>query len=229
MFWFCFQEAKIQDMSTLAPVPPKFTPKPTEITLPSFSGQYHQYTAFRSAVITRVLETDHPAYSKTDLIIRALKDAARAHIGEVRGQDHFELERIWNALESTYHNPYLLTRSHIGLMDIPNIERSSVPAYRLLIDTVTQNLHALTQLDIPTGQLDPVILEIIFRKFDPEGIASWETTRPQLGLPSLQDLIAFLEGRIVILSNTAHQVARTKAKEESQERKRGPKSTTTQA
>lgn len=210
-------EAKIRALSKALV---KYTPKPNEITVASFSGEYHEYTAFRAAVLARVMHGDYPPHSKIDIITSALKGEAKKHIGEIRGQDQDELDRIWRALEDTYYNPYLLMRSHIGLIiDTPTITKGSAASYRALIGTVTQNLHGLTQLQIPVGQLDPVILEIVLRKLDAEGVAFWETTRPSKELPSLKVLLDFLESRIVVLSNTAHQSARVKPKEEPQEQK----------
>ena len=75
-------------------------------------------------------------FTKIDLIVGALKGAARRHIGEVRGQDAAELDRIWKALEDTYFNPYLLMRSHLGkIIDLPPVPRQKPSAYREMIDT----------------------------------------------------------------------------------------------
>lgn len=93
----------------LAVAPP---PKANEVKIPSFSGDYLEYTAFRSAVMARVHD---PAHAKIDIIINALTGVAKSHVGQVRGQDESEFQRIWRCLEDTYHNPYLLQRSHMGL------------------------------------------------------------------------------------------------------------------
>lgn len=193
----------------VVPAPPPL-PRPNEVTIPQFSGNYLEYTAFRSAVLARVYSQAYPAHVKIDIIMRAITGEAKVHVGHVRGQDMEELERIWRCLEGTYHNRYLLQRSHMGaIYEQPELKRESASAYRAMADRISQNMHALRQLDIPTGQLDPAILEMVLRKLDQRGTQHWETTRPKDVLPTIQSFVAFLEERIVILQNTAIQTART--------------------
>lgn len=46
-------------------------PKANEVKIPSFSGEYLEYTAFRAAVLARVHGQAYPAHSKIDIIISA--------------------------------------------------------------------------------------------------------------------------------------------------------------
>lgn len=185
-------------------------PKPKEVTIPEFSGNYIDYTAFRSAVLARVKSQPYPAHIKIDIIMRAITGDAKVHVGHVRGQDNEEVERIWRCLENTYHNRYLLQRSHMGaIYEQPEIKRESANAYRAMANRINQNMHALRQLEIPTGQLDPAILEMVLRKLDEKGTQHWETTRPKDTLPTIASFFAFLEERIVVMLNTAIQAARS--------------------
>lgn len=203
-------EVRMASKAVPAPVP---IPKPKEVKLPQFSGNYLEYTAFRSAVLARVYSQAYPAHAKIDIIMRALTGDAKVHVGDVRGQDINEVERIWRCLEDTYHNRYLLQRSHMGaIYEQPELKSESATAYRAMANRINQNMHALRQLEIPTGQLDPAILEMVLRKLDQKGTQHWETTRPKEMLPTIASFTTFLEERIVVLQNTAIQAARTDTK-----------------
>lgn len=193
-------------------------PKPSEVTIPQFSGNYREYTAFRSAILARVYYAAYPVHTKIDMIVKALTAEAKSHIGEVRGQDGAELIRIWDCLEGTFHNRYLLQRSHMGaIYEQPEIRSESAAAYRAMINRINQNLHGLEQLGIPTGELDPAILEMVLPKLDVEGTRHWETTRDKDSLPTIRSFIKFLEERIVVLVNTSIQAKRTDPKSDHSE------------
>lgn len=204
-------ESRITEIKSLSQtVAISSLPKPNKVLIPSFSGKYLEYTAFRSAVLARVYSAAYPAHAKIDIIVRSLVGEAKSHVGEVRGQDELELARIWRCLEETYNNKYLLQRSHMGaIYEQPDIRSESATAYRAMIDRINQNIHALEQLDIPTGQLDPAILEMVLRKLDAKGTHYWETLRPKNDLPTIKSFVQFLEERIVVLQNTAIQANRT--------------------
>lgn len=203
-------EEKIKEIKRKAQV---YRPKPEEVTLTTFSGKYSEYTLFRSAVQARVINSEFPAHVKIDMIIKALRGEALKHVGATQGQDEAELERIWTALESTYHNPYVLVRSHLAeILDLSNIQHASARDYRLMIDTVRQTLHAISQLDIDISTWDPIIIEILLRKLDVDFIEAWETSGHGIK-PSLDAFIKFLEDRILVLSSKAQaQVAQPVAK-----------------
>lgn len=207
-------ESRITEMKSPSQViVPSSLPRASKVVIPSFSGKYLEYTAFRSAVMARVYNEAYPTHEKIDIIIRSLTGVAKSHIGEVRGQDDLELARIWRCLEETYHNQYLLQRSHMGaIYEQPEIRSESAAAYRDMVNRINQNMHALEQLDIPTGQLDPAILEMVLRKLDPNCTNLWETMRPKKVLPTIASFISFLEDRIVVLQNTAIQAGRSEVK-----------------
>lgn len=192
-----------------------FIPKPSDVNIPTFTGRYHEYTAFRYAVMARVNNANYPPHDKIDIVVSSLKGAARRHIGEIRGQDQQEFDRIWDALEGTYYNPYLLRRAHLAkIMDMPVISKGSEISYRDAIDTVAQQSHALSQLSVPIESAEFLVLEILLRKMDHECIESWETKRNQSEMPSLKSFLAFLEARIVILSNTLQHAERPQRTED---------------
>lgn len=68
-------------------------------------------------------------------------------------------------------------RSHLPeILDFSNIQHASAKDYRLIINTVRQTLHAISQLDIDTGTWDPMIIEVLLRKLNADFIEPWETS-----------------------------------------------------
>lgn len=205
--------AELRGANVPQPVPVPSIPRASDVTLPSFSGDFLEFTAFQAAYRARVQHESYPPHAKIDIILRALTGDARRHLGPVRAQDAPELQRIWQHLESTYFNKYLLQRAHIGaIYDQPPLSTESVAGYRAMICRLTQNLHALEELDIPTINMDPAILEMVFRKLDPQGTHDWEKTRDKTQLPTVSSFVSFLEERIIVLQNTAIQTKRIEPK-----------------
>lgn len=181
-------------------------PKPDEIALGEFSGKYHEYVLFRASVQARVLNASYPPHIKIDLITKALKGDAKRLIGVVQAQNELEVDRIWTTLEITYNNPYMLKRSVLGqILDLPNLTSSSVAGYRKTIDITKHSLYALSQLELDSKGLHPMVLEILLRKIDVDVLAAWEIRRQTLKDANLEDFFQFLEGQIIILVNTAQK------------------------
>lgn len=76
-----------------------------------------------------------------------------------------------------------------------------------MANRLSQNLHALSQLNISIKNLDPAVLEMVLRKLDERGTQFWETNRLKDQLPSVASFLAFLVERIVVLQNMAVQAA----------------------
>lgn len=192
-------EQRLKALTIGVNMPP---PRPAEVQLPEFKGMYYEYIVFRQAVQKRVLDADYPPHTKIDLIVNALRDDARRYVGPVQGQDQPELDRIWKVLESTYFNPYLLTRAHIGrIFDLPRISSPSVDRYRQVITVVRQHLHALGELGLLVQHWDAVVIEALLRKLDDNGLEAWETARKSTEIPKLDCFLEFLESRIIIIGN----------------------------
>lgn len=210
-----YEEAKLLVDARLAQIRKStevHQPKPEEILIGEFSGKYHEYTLFRAAVRARVLGTTFPPHIKIDIITKALKGEAKRLIGTIQAQNELEVDRIWTTLETTYYNPYMLKRSHLGqILDLPNLSSVSVTGYRRTIDTTKQSLYALSQLDLDADGLHPMVLEILLRKIDVETLARWEVNRQGLSKESLKTFFDFLESQIIILTNTSQTASGTRS------------------
>lgn len=170
------------------------TPKPSEIHLDKYDGDYAEWSSWSAQVQSAVLDVDIPIHSKIDLILQALGEGIKPSIGKAEGRDQCELDRIWDNLQALCSNPYDRARTHIGaIIDLPVLNKPTDKDVRKLIDTVDFQLRALKRMELDVDAWDPIIIEILLRKMDKPMIRNWERERDQVELPTLKALMTFFE------------------------------------
>lgn len=178
------------------------TPKASEIILTKFSGNYTAWTTWRSQFVNKVYETDLPADAKIDLLLGALEGEARHCAGETEHRDISDLERIWAKLESTYDNKYQIILAHINtIYDIRDLEFGQPDQIRTMIDTVDNTLRSLNRFECQTNYWSPMVAVYLLRKLDRATLSAWEMARDPKAPPLLEELIPFLEKRILAIRN----------------------------
>lgn len=171
------------------------------ITLPNFSGQYHNWLEFHDTFSSLIhLDDSIPKINKFHYLRAALKDSAALI---VRSLD-FSAENYdvaWGLLCDRFNNKRLLVNNHIqAIFNIENIPKESSNALRNIIDTVNRNLRALKTLNLPTEHWDTLIIYIISNKLDATTTREWETHRNTLKeLPSLETFLNFIKNRSDLL------------------------------
>lgn len=184
------------------------TPKPAEIHLPKFDGNYTEWTSWSTQVQSAVLDVEIPIHSKIDLILNALGENIASSIGQAEGRDQLELDRIWEKLTQLCSNPYDRARAHMGaILDLTVLHRPTEKDYRKMIDTVEFQTRALKRMDFNVDAWEPLIVEILLRKMDKPTIRIWEQERVNNVLPSLKTLLSFFERQVHAIRNLS-RVAR---------------------
>ena len=113
---------------------------------------------------------------------------------ETTGQNY---QVAWELLKSRYDNEKYIVESHVNaLFDIPNISREF--SIRALLDNVQKRIRALKALGQPVEQWDTLLIHIIREKLNNYNSEKWEGSVVSTRLPSLTDMIAFLERRSLI-------------------------------
>lgn len=181
---------------------PRVPIKPSEIVLPIFDGTYTAWVAWRSQFVNKVLSTSLSADSKIDLLLGSLRGEALQCAGESERRDQVDFDRIWKKLEATYDNRYQIVTQHVNrLLDLPVLTSASANLLRLIIDTVEQELRSLHRFGYLTDGWDPLVAVIMLRKLDPTTLSIWEMDRDPVKAPSKDDVIKFIEKRILALRN----------------------------
>lgn len=177
-------------------------PKPSEIHLEKYDGDYAEWSSWSAQVQSAVIDVDIPIHSKIDLILQALGDTIKPSIGKAESRDQCELDRIWDKLHALCSNPYDRARTHIGaILDLPVLNKPTDKDVRKLIDTVDFQLRALKRMEFDVAAWDPMIIEILLRKMDKSMIRIWERERDQIELPTLKSLITFFERQVQSIRN----------------------------
>lgn len=176
--------------------------KPSEIVLTSFDGTYTAWVSWRSQFANKVLDTLLPADSKIDLLLGSLRGEALQCAGVSERRDQVDFDRMWKKLEATYDNRYQIVTQHVNkLLDLPTLTTPSANLLRLIIDTVEQELRSLHRFGYLTDGWDPLVAVIMLRKLDPTTLSIWEMDRDPVKAPSKDDVIKFIEKRILALRN----------------------------
>lgn len=201
--------SRIKQLTALENQP---TPKPSEIHLEKYDGDYAEWSAWSAQVQSAVIDVDLPIHSKIDLILQALGENIKPSIGKAEGRDQVELDRIWGKLHDLCSNPYDRTRTHIGaILDLPVLSKPTDKDVRKLIDTVDFQLRALKRMEFDVDGWEPIIIEILLRKMDKPMIRIWERERDQRELPTLKFLITFFERQVQAIRNLNRALADSNA------------------
>lgn len=202
---------RLKDLSAVvlpSPLPP---PKPSEIQLPKFKGDYTEWTAWRSQFVSRVYETTLPVHSKMDLLFGALDGEARLCAGMVDGRDQSDLDRVWSKLEQVYDNKYQLIRAHCdSILDLPVLAKPDPAGIRRMIDTFEKECDALKRFEFDVASWSPFLAVIMLRKLDTQTRSDWEMIRDVSEVQSLSRLTVFLEKKIQALRNRTSATAESK-------------------
>lgn len=190
----------------------RIAPKASEIILQKFDGRYTGWTAWRSQFASKVKDTNLPADVKIDLLVQSLtKDVAKC-IGDPERRDQVEFDTMWTKLESTYDNRYQTVTHHVDkLLDLPLVKGDAAKVMRQIIDTVEHELRSLDRFGYGTESWDPFVAVLMLRRLDPSTLEIWEMDRDPRVPPSKDDVIRFMERRILALRNVRASQRQTAA------------------
>lgn len=169
-----------------------------KITIPSFSGKYHEWSTFRDLFVSLVHNNKN------------LDDVQRLHY--LRSQLQGEAEQLirhipitqanyqkcWNVLTSRYNNKRFMANCILKrLLSQRGMSVESSNALKELLDTTNDCLHELTNLGVQVDAWDIIIIYLISSKLDAETRKQWELQVSQSceELPTFKSFQDFLETR----------------------------------
>lgn len=181
-----------------------------KISLPFFSGDYTQWISYYdtfTALVHKNAALDD--VTRFHYLRSSLKDGALRRIESVEvTADNYEV--ALKLLTDRYQKKPLIVREHVRhLINLTTITKVSAVALRDLVDTVSVHLRALKSLGRPVAQWDDIVLELILSKLDNSTLDKWNDEAPTDRIPTLDELIKFLERRCSHLedrSSNRHQV-----------------------
>ncbi|XP_045509321.1 uncharacterized protein LOC123704872 [Colias croceus] len=178
--------------------PRKVFVKLPEIALPSFSGQYSDWTNYKDLFLSLIHNNS------------SLDDVQRLHYlkGSLTGEAANLVKSIcvtadnyktcWDRLMLRYDNKRLMANSIIRkLMNQKSLSQESAIAIRQLLDTTRECLQSLQNIGVDCSSWDLILIYVICQKLDPESRSKWESKVSETceGLPKYKQLEDFLETR----------------------------------
>lgn len=106
-------------------------------------------------------------------------------------------------LEKRFDNKTRLIGNHISvLLDLPTMQKGTAASIRCFVSDVQQQLHALKNLGQPIDTWDMLLISILTRKLDQITNRAYQLDRDLEKMPSMADLLNFLEKRAIALEDS---------------------------
>lgn len=145
------------------------------INLPTFSGFYEDWPTFqdlytclvhKKSTLTKVQKL---YYLKNSVTGEA--DTLLRHIQITEAN----YDRAWALLQERFGNKRIIVNSLLKKLFLQKkIPTQSAAHIKMLLDTTTQCIHSLNNLNISTDSWDPIIIFLVSQKLDPELHLDWE-------------------------------------------------------
>lgn len=168
-----------------------------KVNIPEFTGNYQDWTnfydLFKSLVHENVKLTN---VQKMHYLKTALKGDAQ-HLLKHFSITEANYTPAWNMLIARYKNNRLIINSHLKtLVSQPKLLKESATGLRLLLDTTTECIQALSNLEVPTEHWNAIIVYLIEQRMDSDSFKAWEQSREKPNeVPTFDEISKFLEAR----------------------------------
>lgn len=171
-----------------------------KIKLPTFSGEYTEYTSFISTF--RVLVDDNSRLSPIEKfrhLQSCLSGRAKSAIGdlEITAANY---AKALSCLDDRFNVKTLIFESHVSkIFELPKTVKNSAADLRNLLDEINTNLDALKSMGSVEEILDAILIHLATERLDPNTTSKWEESRALDSLPSWSEFSKVLNRRCQFL------------------------------
>ena len=184
------------------------------ISLPTFSGQYEDWSSFSDLFTSLVHDVpDLSDGTKLQYLKLCLTGGAAELIKDVK-TTNANYASTWQALKARYHNPRLIIKKLLtSFMEIPHLKTESASELSSFVDAAQRVIRALENLKLPVEHWDVLLVFLLSDRLDPASRKLWEAElsekdqefaadegaeEPSLidFLPKFSDLVKFAEKRV---------------------------------
>jgi hypothetical protein len=195
-----------QAVSGLQPQPGDGLLKLPRIYLPSFSGVYEEWPAFQDLFSSLVHNNSSLSQvQKLHYLKSTLTGEAESLLRHVQITDD-NYEHAWQTLKLRYGNKRIIVNSIMKrLFWQRKIVAQTANSIKSLLDTTTECINSLKNLNLSTDSWDPLIIFLVAQKLDPETHREWEEfayKQSAEDLPTYNDLCSFLRSKFRTLELT---------------------------
>lgn len=172
-----------------------------KLTIPTFSGKYTEWPTFRDLFVSAIHKNSSiDNVQKLHYLKGYLTGEAEQLLRHIPISES-NYDRCWTQLETRYNNKKYLSHCILKrLLSQRNVTNESARGLKDLMDTTTDCLNALTNLEMTDTDIrDSLILHIITLKLDPDSRKDWElkvtSNSDSDKLPTFEQFKEFLTGR----------------------------------
>lgn len=178
---------------TMHGAPNKSRKAPENLT--DFDGSHAKWPAFRDLFNALVVDAEYSELESFLLLQKHCKGSSMEILaGYAPVATSFQL--AWNSLKEVFEDSYSITQSLIDkLMDLPAAQNRSVLELRRIIDTCRSTLRQLKTMEYKVDEWDAIIINMMARKVPAGIIHEWEQHRDRAKIPTLNEFLAFLDGK----------------------------------
>lgn len=192
-----------------------------------FDGSYSNWNEWRAMYeslvhnVAGVTNTQRFHYLK-----KSISGAAERVVSgwQTTGENY---QQAYQSLVEVYDNPYRIIMAHLD--ELTNMERNKLETHdglRLLIDTTNRVLRQLRVVGCPVDKWDNFVVHALISRMAPRTLQEWETSQDLRQMPSVDDVVKFLERRargIVNLKQSQTQTQNESSEQQYKERYTGTK------
>lgn len=193
---------KMSDQPAM-PTPCSSKIKLPNVVIPTFTGKYTDYYDFIN-IFNAMIDNDQSLspVQKFYYLKGYLSGEPEALIHNLKLNNDSYVEAL-RLLRDRYDNKTKIIQELINtLLDLPVITRSTTLTLRNIISDVKQHLAALRNLDEPVDSWNSILVCILLRKLDLHTSRAFQMDRDNKSLPTVNELLAYLERRALALENT---------------------------
>lgn len=168
-----------------------------------FDGDFTKWQGFRDRFIAAVHDNVRiPDVFKLQQLKSSVRGAAERVLGTWQLTEA-NYAAAWNCLREVYDDEYQIVQAHLRALDeMPRLERASNEGIRQLIDTTKESVRQLSTLNVPVQHWDLMLVYMLLRRLDEQNAEAWEMQREVARLPTLQEMLTFLERRARVLAHS---------------------------
>lgn len=175
-------------------------------TIPTFDGNYQHWPSFYD-IFTSLVHNDGtmPAVHKLHHLRSSLTGEAEQLVR------HFSLTAsnygpAWDIVKQRYSNGRVLLDIQLRILfNQPKAMQDDAESIQTLMDTTTECLYTLQNLEVATENWDPLVIYLMTQRLPPETLKLWQKSLTGNGKrPSYRQLVAFLEDRFRTLQAIAN-------------------------
>lgn len=179
------------------------------ISIPTFNGNYNEWTTFYDAFISLVdSNPDEPDVSKMHHLRSCLSGTAFSLIKTLPVTET-NYKRAWKLLCDRFHNKRAIVNACLAaFINQTPLKQASAATLRRLIDTSRESLQTIDSLGVLVEEWDPIVIYIMQTKLDRDTLKEWELyVGGSVEIPKCSKMMDFLETQWRIWDITNENVA----------------------